>query len=79
MRISQAVKVVFPSGGATVALGRIWEFDGGIAIVRTPHGSELRAGRLWVRPLDSAERAALKGFEEHAATVGMDYSKKDRT
>lgn len=75
MRVSQAVKVVFRDA---VLYGRIWDFDGGIVIVRTPAGSEVRAGRVWVHPIqDAGEIARLKGFEDDAKRAGQDYSRKE--
>lgn len=74
MRVSQAVKVVFRDA---VLYGRIWDFDGGIVIVRTPAGTEVRAGRVWVHPIqDDEDMARLMGFEDDAKRAGQDYSGK---
>ena len=75
MRVSQAVKVVFRDA---VLYGRIWDFDGGIVIVRTPAGSEVRSGRVWVHPIqDDEDMARLRGFEDDAKRAGQDYSRKE--
>lgn len=75
MRVSQAVKVVFRDA---VVYGRIWDFEGGVVIIRTPAGSEVYAGRVWVHPIqDAEEMARLKGFEDDAKRAGQDYSRKE--
>jgi len=74
MRVHQAVRVVTRENGMTI-YGRIWEFDGGIVYVRTPHGSTIRAGRLFVCPIsDDVGFAKLREYEDEARKVGRDYN-----
>jgi hypothetical protein len=61
--------------------GRIWDFDGAemdgvhaIVVVRTPHGSEVVAGRFYVRPIETDEEfARLREFERLARIDGRWY------
>lgn len=74
MRIHQAVRVAMAPDASVAIYGRIWEFDGGIVFVRTPHGSTIRAGRLFVHPIvDEDGLARLRHYEELARLEGRDY------
>ena len=67
MKVHQAVKVVFHG---SAVLGRVWAIDGGVVTVRTPHGSEIVSGRVWVRELvDAADFDALHRYERTAWAV----------
>lgn len=69
--------VVQYAGSDVRVYGRVCGFEGmpcdgihPIIEVRTPHGSTLRAGRIWVRPADEIELATLKGYEFAARERG---------
>lgn len=70
--------VVYRRHGGTI-YGRIAglegdEYDGEhpILVLRTPHGSEVRAGRIWIAPITTPEDlAALADYEAQAAAPPM--------
>lgn len=76
MRIHHAV-VVRWHGTDVRAYGRIEGFEGvafdgihPIVVVRTPGGSTIKAGRVWVKPADEIELASLYGYEFAAREAG---------
>ena len=60
--------------GGNAILGRILRFEGDLfdgvqplVVLRTPHGSEVRAGRVWIRTrLSQDEYALLSKYEAQA-------------
>lgn len=53
------------------AYGRFLESDGGIFVVVTPGGSELRSGMVWVRPIaEGSEEEKMLEFWEKPENLG---------
>lgn len=77
--------------GSSRVIGRITGYEGTdafagtnpstrpILLLTTPHGSTLKAGRVWCRPPTESELAELAAFEEQARNnpkVGVLYAGK---
>lgn len=70
LRVASAVK--FDRGFGHFVYGRVWDFDGGIVLVRSPHGTEYRMGRFWVKQCDVEDLVKLREFERLAKVDGRD-------